>query len=583
LLIVLLALYTWVAYREVATSGAAAAGERDIRLAGELGQLTGQSIAARARLVADILNRPAIQNAVVSGKLSGLDSLLKPLELATDSSFDVVVFDALRRPIHFIGNTTDAETFSNLETLFEHADTRDSLPVRGEFREHNGRAYFWSLGRIKQNGRLIGYVGHFRPVRTTQGATRTLNNLIGVDNQVLFSNARDSSTMVRLDGRIVSRPENPVSQEGYQRYVRDGEAFIAASESIAGTPWKVVVETPYARTQARAHEFLRRTGVLGLLLILLGALVVWTATRRLTRPIGALNAAAAAIAQRDYSRRVEINRSDELGSLADAFNSMATEIQRSMGVAESMRAEAEHANRSKSEFLANMSHEIRTPINAMIGYTDLIDAGVSGPVSEKQQQQLDRIRLSGRHLIRLIDDLLDFARLETARLSVNARVAPASEAIHTALTVVGPEAEAKPIAISRTVTADPHYVGDPQRVEQILVNLLSNAVKFTPANGQIHIECRTLPGNGGGNRTEFVVEDTGRGIPEDRHQSIFEPFVQGHTGYTRTHGGTGLGLTISRRLAEMMNGSLTIQSSEGAGSRFTLTLPAPRTHSQEAQ
>jgi signal transduction histidine kinase len=581
LLIVLLAIYTWVAYREVATSGAAAAAQRDIRLANELGQVTSASTAARARLVAGIINRPEVHAALQSGNLSVLDSALAPLTVPTDSGFDAVVFDAQRRPIHFIGNRPDAEVLSNMDSLFVQVERRDSLPVRSEFIERGNRALFWSLGRVQQGGRTLGYVGHFRPVRTTPTTTRTLSNLIGADNRVLFSNAGDSERLIQLDGSFVDPPENAITQDGYQRYTRAGEQFISASESIAGTPWRITVETPYARTQVRAHEFLRRTGALGLLLILVGALIVWLATRHLTRPIGELNEAAAAIAQRDYNKRVGIQRSDELGALADAFNSMAGEIQRSMSVAETLRTEAELANRSKSEFLANMSHEIRTPINAMIGYTDLIDAGVSGPVSEQQKEQLDRIRVSGKHLIRLIDDLLDFARLETARLSVDTRVAPASEAIHTALTVVGPEAEAKPITITRSISADPHYIGDPQRVEQILVNLLSNAVKFTPANGHVHVECRTLTGNGAGNRTEFVVEDTGRGIPEDRLDTIFEPFVQGHTGYTRPHGGTGLGLTISRRLAEMMHGTLVLQSSEGAGSRFTLTLPAPRNHSRE--
>jgi signal transduction histidine kinase len=253
---------------------------------------------------------------------------------------------------------------------------------------------------------------------------------------------------------------------------------------------------------------------------------------------------------------------------------MAGEVQRAMRESDASRADAEHANRAKSEFLANMSHEIRTPINAMIGYADLMEAGVAGPVTGEQQSQLDRIKISGRHLIRLIDDLLDFARIETARLSVDRRVAPASEAVHTALTVIEPQAQAKPVRITTEIIADPQYVGDPQRVGQILVNLIGNAVKFTPANGEVRVVARAVRENGRA-RTAFVVEDTGIGIPADRLESIFEPFVQGHSGYTRPHGGSGLGLTISRRLAEMMGGSLEVESAAGSGARFTLTLPAP--------
>jgi signal transduction histidine kinase len=253
---------------------------------------------------------------------------------------------------------------------------------------------------------------------------------------------------------------------------------------------------------------------------------------------------------------------------------MASEIQRSMAQTQQSRAEAELANRVKSEFLANMSHEIRTPINAMLGYTDLIEAGISGPVTDEQRRQLERIRKSGSHLIGLINDLLDFARLETASLSVSRRIAPAAAAIGTAMTVVEPQAGAKSVTLSTEVEGDPHYVGDPQRVEQILVNLLGNAVKFTPADGEVRLECRTTQSNGD-RQTEFVVADTGVGIPPDRLESIFEPFTQVHAGYTRPHGGTGLGLTISRRLVEAMDGQISIESEVGVGSRFTVTLPAP--------
>jgi signal transduction histidine kinase len=218
-----------------------------------------------------------------------------------------------------------------------------------------------------------------------------------------------------------------------------------------------------------------------------------------------------------------------------------------------------------------MSHEIRTPINAILGYTDLMELGVAGTLTEKQQSNLERIRVSGKHLVGLIDDLLDFARIETARLSIDTRPAAVTDAVQMALTVVSPQAEVKSVALN--VACDPAvlYAGDPKRVEQILVNLIGNAVKFTPAGGHVDVACQSK-----GTRSIITVADNGIGIPADRLEAIFEPFVQAESGYTRPHGGSGLGLSISKRLAEMMGGDIMVQSEEGVGSTFTVTLPAPK-------
>ena len=311
-----------------------------------------------------------------------------------------------------------------------------------------------------------------------------------------------------------------------------------------------------------------------ILLLIVSSVLVWAGSRRITHPIRALRDGADAIERGQLGHRVEIDRADELGELGRSFNQMAAEIQRSMLAVQESRAEAQLANRSKSEFLANMSHEIRTPINAILGYTDLIAGGLAGAVTDQQRQHLERIRVSGNHLVGLIDDLLDFARLDVARLNVDRKVAAAADSIKTATTVVAPQAAAKRIELVTHCENGARYVGDPQRVEQILVNLLGNAVKFTEPGGRITLECGAWEEDGQ-QRTRFVVTDTGIGIPADRLEAVFEPFVQAKGGYTRPHGGSGLGLSISRRLAELMGGGLTARSQVDVGSTFTLTLPAP--------
>lgn len=248
------------------------------------------------------------------------------------------------------------------------------------------------------------------------------------------------------------------------------------------------------------------------------------------------------------------------------------------------RSFAESANRSKSDFLATMSHEIRTPVNAIIGYAQLLEMGISGPVTDKQNAQLERIGTSGKHLLRLIEDILDLSKIEAGRLTVGSAPGVAGTVVDAALSLIRPQAAAKGILLSAQCESgrDAAYMGDEQRVQQVLVNLLSNAVKFTPPGGRIVVACDTVErqsaegeGMRGGAWARFTVADTGTGIASEMTQRIFQPFVQGDVGYTRAHSGTGLGLTISRRLARLMGGDLTVESVEGEGSQFVLWLPAP--------
>jgi signal transduction histidine kinase len=250
-------------------------------------------------------------------------------------------------------------------------------------------------------------------------------------------------------------------------------------------------------------------------------------------------------------------------------------------VAERAREEAEMANRGKSEFLATMSHEFRTPLNAILGYTQLLDMGVLGVVTSEQHDHLQRLRASGLHLLGLVNDILDLSKIEAGRVHVSRENGHVSEVIRGAVALVGPQAVARGIEYPEECDGDPRtsYVGDPDRVRQIIVNLLSNAVKFTQPGGRVSLSCGDSdhgdPGArlvGGGPWTFIRVQDTGIGIAAEQLARIFEPFVQAETGYTRNEGGTGLGLAISRRLARLMGGDITVQSRPHSGSTFTLWL-----------
>ena len=247
------------------------------------------------------------------------------------------------------------------------------------------------------------------------------------------------------------------------------------------------------------------------------------------------------------------------------------------------RLEAEAASKAKSEFLAIMSHELRTPLNAVLGYSELIELGISGPVTDQMREQIGRIRMSAVHLLGLVNDILDLAKVEAGRLQVTSRACSTAETFAASIALIQPQAAARGLELTILPGPEPSpvYRGDDERVRQILVNLLSNAVKFTSQGGKITAEIassgtpdpdtRLQPGR---SYVSFRVTDTGAGIPEDKLLSIFDPFVQAESGHSRSREGSGLGLTISRRLARLMGGDLTVKSEMGKGSTFTLWLPA---------
>ncbi len=232
-------------------------------------------------------------------------------------------------------------------------------------------------------------------------------------------------------------------------------------------------------------------------------------------------------------------------------------------------ADVEAANRTKSEFLAAMSHELRTPLNAIGGYADLIAMGLRGPVTPDQKADLEKIQRSQRHLLQIINDLLNFSRIEAGQMEYDTARVPLRGSVGGVIAMLEPQARAKDVALA----ALPCPAGlcawaDPVKVEQIVLNLCSNAVKFTEAGGRVEVGCAA-----DGARVAVTVRDTGPGIPDDQTDRIFEPFVQLGRGLTTQHEGTGLGLAISRDLARAMGGDLTVRSRVGEGSAFTLTLP----------
>jgi signal transduction histidine kinase len=292
------------------------------------------------------------------------------------------------------------------------------------------------------------------------------------------------------------------------------------------------------------------------LALALGLLLSWSVVAPLRRTEERL----AEIGAGDFARRLDVANRDEIGTLARRVNMMSDELQR-------VYRELEMASRHKSDFLATMSHELRTPLNAIIGFSEVLHEQMFGELNERQLAYVDDVLEAGRHLLSLINDVLDLAKIEAGKLELTLSEVGIRDVLRTAVSMHAERANRGGIELS--LNTDPQEItlqADERRVRQIVFNLVSNAVKFTPKDGRVDVSARLDDGH-----VEIAVADTGPGIAAKDLEKIFEEFEQASSG--KQVEGTGLGLPLSRRLVELHGGRLWAESEPGRGSTFRFTLP----------
>ena len=381
------------------------------------------------------------------------------------------------------------------------------------------------LARVREDyDRFIRVVGHV--VELIRGGR------VADSHEVQLSQAGPlADRLERLTNELVNKAE------------ADMVASIEASEASYATSRWVVIGFAL--------------GAIGLALIL-GYIISWS----VITPVRHVDARLHEIAAGDFSRHVAVSNRDELGTLAANVNRMNDELGR-------LYQQLEAANRHKSEFLASMSHELRTPLNAIIGFSEVLHERMFGDLNDKQAEYIHDIVESGRHLLSLINDILDLSKVEAGRMELELTSFSFPGALEDALLLMRERASRHGIALDLVVDDKlGDFVADERKVKQILLNLLSNAVKFTPEGGRITVQGAVVDSG-----AEVSVSDTGVGIAPADQAAIFEEFRQVGGDGTRRREGTGLGLALTKRFVELHGGRIGVTSEVGKGSTFTFWLP----------
>ncbi|OGP16410.1 MAG: hypothetical protein A2V21_301065 [Deltaproteobacteria bacterium GWC2_55_46] len=491
----------------------------------------------------------------------------------------------------YVDSFKRAETLSSVENEFLTA--RQEMFLHTIITDASSKAYL--DGSIADHRRKIDYLlADYMEMGIASGQDK------------LFSELNDNLAKYWVIHDMVQEFSKEGDRDSALGLIRStGNKSFTASVNSLKALIKKEKDTAYASYRESgffAKDIIKVTFAFTLLAIVFAGGLWLILTRAIVKPIVALEESARKIGQGNLAERVPVVTDDEIGNLATEFNRMAGSLQHYYATLEHKveeRTEALklandelsssklslefanmeliEANKMKSQFLANVSHELRTPLNSIIGFSELLQEKAFGDLNERQMQYVEYVHSSGSHLLHLINNILDLSKMEAGRMELAPESFSVMEVLGEVLGIIRPLAHERNIAIdSKAVPASPMLVADKAKFKQIIMNLLSNAVKFNVQGGSIKVDWKISEEPSGMRIVRFItfmISDTGIGIKGEDKDKLFREFEQIDSSTSREYGGTGLGLVLTKRLVELHNGSIWVESSPGAGSTFYVKLP----------
>ncbi|MGJ8686968.1 MAG: ATP-binding protein, partial [Spongiibacteraceae bacterium] len=445
---------------------------------------------------------------------------------------------------------------------------------------------------IRHNKQLVGYISLLTDSATILKPFQAYSGFGETGEAILVENTAAGKTFALHQRRFENgsdltynpliAPFNKKQTEYIDVFDYRKEPVIMVTSHIPEVNWSIIVKRDNSEVVAPAQQLLIRLNIFLLLTAILAITIAYYVSKKIHTPIYKLTKIAQQVEKGDFSQRADDDSYSELGILGKAFNQMIEhltsysfdlekQVQKRTRQLEKSRMEAEEKSRVQGEFLANMSHEIRTPMNGIIGISDLLK---NTELDQQQTEYLELINGSASNLLVIINDILDLSKVRAGKLTINPVSFDLYDNIVEVIKGLMPSVGDRPLDLKCDIDpAVPQWViGDPTRVGQILINLLSNAIKFTES-GYVKLAVTPVHKNGDQFELQFCVSDSGIGIAQNKQADIFEAFSQADGSTTRRFGGTGLGLTIVSKIVALMNGKVWLESREGKGSKFYISLP----------
>ena len=566
LLLVMMLAFGWLSYIGISKTAEKAAKERLLILSQQLAGMYTQSAATVINATRTSAANPAVKSFLLSAgrdSAEAVDQLLRKLKPDT-TWINIQLLDAKGQQAAAVvtDNADDSVKLSSIIPGYPTA-TDTGLVSRLHMK---GEAFYYALcAAVVHEGKLIGYLLRWRKMYSSKENIERVSKLLGKEVVLYVGNA-DGSLWSDLRTAVKGLPVTIETDSALITYAKGGEEYMAAQSLVRNTKWKVMVTMPEHKVVQPATEFLRIAVSSAVLLLLIGIVLTWLISRSITKPLEKLAVAARGIAKGDFSQKVELKRTDELGVLSHAFNVMAKEVSDTQKNLEDIvakrTAQLEQANKELEAFSYSVSHDLRAPLRAVSGYASMLKEDHAASLDEDGKRIVGTIVTNARMMGQLIDDLISFSRISRKETNI--------EEVNMQRVVEQVIAELKTQRAEKNyrfvLHALPVCKTDPHLIKQVWINLVDNAMKYSSLEEEPVIEIGATHTNG---KVAYYVKDNGVGFDMKYSDKLFGVFQRLHR--QDEFEGTGIGLALVKRIVERQNGFLHAEGSIGEGAVFSFS------------